>query len=355
MRVHAYRNEVGVLNTKFICVVCNNELAEMGVTFVCQECGRTWPIVDGVPHFVDRDLYWGEISQGEMQKINKELRTRHWREVLTNSPVKEVQTASTMIRNIDRANWHLLLSLSRDSTILDVGAGMGTISHALAMHYRQIIALEPVLERIEFMRYRFQQENLKNVQIVRASALNIPLPQESVDLVILNGVLEWVPLSDPSSPPQTVQEKLLENILTLLKPGGFLYIGIENRLTPSYFLGANDPHADIPYVAVLPRFLANWYSRRKTGSDYRTYIYSYWGYRKLLKKAGFDDIQIWSVIPTYNNPKFIVPFDRTVYQYFLDSFCEPPSRKRAIPYNILRVAGFLPYLGYSFIVFGRKE
>src|SRR6202044_2316930 len=103
-----------------------------------------------------------------------------------------VQRASTMILNLDRANWQYLVDLPPESRVLDLGAGTGTTSHALAQRFREVVALEPVLERVQFMRLRFAQENLSNVQLVRSSLWTLPFAPESFDLVAMNGVLEWV-------------------------------------------------------------------------------------------------------------------------------------------------------------------
>ena len=60
--------------------------------------------------------------------------------------------------------------------MLDVGAGLGAHSHALACRFREVFALEPVREQVDFMRARFAQEGIRNVKILRASPWDIPFP-----------------------------------------------------------------------------------------------------------------------------------------------------------------------------------
>lgn len=52
-------------------------------------------------------------------------------------------------------------------------------------------------------------------------------------------------------------------MILLLRPRGYLYLVIENRFVPGYFIGYPDPHCGLPFVTVLPRTLADRFARRK--------------------------------------------------------------------------------------------
>jgi len=52
--------------------------------------------------------------------------------------------------------------------------------------------VEAVTERIDFTRERLRQERVNNVRLMQASAADLPLADNSFDLVVVNGVLEWV-------------------------------------------------------------------------------------------------------------------------------------------------------------------
>jgi SAM-dependent methyltransferase len=337
-----------------VCPDCRTSLIAEAARLRCPQCKQQWPVVDGVPHFVSEDQYWGEIDQEEMVRINQQIRHAPWRDVLRQHPSPQVRAASSMMMNPDRANWHLLLPLPRAATVLDIGAGSGAIAHAMANCYGRVIAIEPVVERIEFMRQRFRQEGLNNVTLVRGDVGRIPLPPGSVDLAILNGVLEWIPWSVTDGRPRDVQLAALRTIREMLRPGGFLCVGIENRWMIEYFIGANDPHADIPYVTILPRFLADAYARWRTGQPYRNYLYSAGGYRRLMEEAGFSDVEIYCAWPSYNHPRFIIPFDEKVFAYFCERFDSvSSSRKRRWARRLLRLLKIDKHLVYSFFIIGR--
>jgi hypothetical protein len=46
--------------------------------------------------------------------------------------------------------------------------------------------------------------------------------------------------------------------------------------------------------------------------DYRTWIYSLSGYRRLLENCGFVDVRAYAAIPGYNRPATLVPLDGSV-------------------------------------------
>jgi SAM-dependent methyltransferase len=338
-----------------VCPACGLRLQQDDDNLQCSECKKRWPIVNGIPDFVGDFPYWGEIPIEQMREVNRRVETEPWKTPLLDSTEPSVQRAASMILNLDRANWQWLLDLPTESRVLDIGAGMGTNSHALATHYREVIAVEPVVERIHFMQQRFAQERLSNIKILRSSVWALPFSKATFDLVVMNGVLEWVATGQPGDPGD-IQESALCKVLDLLKPGGYLYLGIENRLGLGYFVGYSDPHCGLPFVTVLPRRLAHWYARKKgfTGG-YRNYLYSSRGYRKLLQKAGFAAVDVYVALPSYNHPRFLIPLQNNIFSYYSHIF-NPlhKGRLRGLVYEVLLHSGLLKYLEYSFVILARK-
>jgi SAM-dependent methyltransferase len=260
-----------------------------------------------------------------------------------------------MLLNLDSANWHWLTNLPPDSRALDLGAGTGTTSHALATRFREVIALEPVREQVDFMHHRFLQEGLSNVRIVRSSVWILPFEPQSFDLIVMNGVLERV-AEDIDGDPGKLQEDVLRKAVRLLKPGGCLYLGFANRIWLRYLTGHTDPNAGVPFVMLLPRPIAQWYARRKGLSQgYRNYLYSSRGYRKLLRNAGLGRCDFYLAVPSFDSPRFLVPLKGNVYSYFARNF----SRGRdggilAALRSLLLKLRILKYFEYSFVVLARQ-
>lgn len=277
-----------------------------------------------------------------------------WRDALLGSSKPAVQRASEMILNVNRANWHLLTDLPIEGRVLDLGAGMGTTSHALSSYCREVVAVEPVAERVQFMKYRFEQEGIRNVRIVRGTLWDLPFSGANFDLIAMNGVLEWVPQGRQGD-PKALQRLALKIVSDLLRPGGVLYLGIENRFVPGYFVGYPDPHAGIPWVTVLPRRLAQFYARWKGERDgYRNYLYSAAGYRRLLGESGFRSVECYLALPSYNDPKFYMPLQNNVFSYFARTFSGVAGSPRRRAIKAMLPVTLLKHLEYSFALMATK-
>jgi SAM-dependent methyltransferase len=337
------------------CPSCGVPLDSVDGKLHCAKCRGSWPVIDGVPHFVESFPYWGEMPAEQMQGVNRGAATGSWRAALLESEDPQVRKAAGMILNLDRANWHWLADLPPDSRVLDLGAGTGTNSHALGMRFGDVTAVEPVMERVDFMRRRFAQEGLPHVKVLRSSLWILPFLKNSFDLVAMNGVLEWVATGVPGDPAE-LQKRALENVFKLVRPDGYFYLGIENRYSLGYFAGYPDPHCGLPWVPILPRALANWYARRKGQPEgYRQYLYSSGGYRKLLESVGFNRIEIYLALPTYNDPRFLIPLEDNIFDYYRETFNGggKQSRKR-IALDLARRMGLLKHCEYSFAILARK-
>jgi SAM-dependent methyltransferase len=203
------------------------------------------------------------------------------------------------------------------------------------------------------MQHRFRQEQLNNVRVLKTSLWELPFAAESFDLVAMNGVLEWVAEGRDENPRQ-LQEAALKNAIRVLRPGGYLYLGIENRLGLGYFAGYPDPHCGLPFVTILPRPLANWYARTRGQNGYRNYLYSSHGYRKLLRKAGFSQVEVYLALSSYNQPKAFVPMDNKIFSYYTRSFSGSTGPLRDFLRNALLKTGMLQYFQYSFAIVAQK-
>jgi SAM-dependent methyltransferase len=265
----------------------------------------------GIPSFYEDVVDYEELSHKEMLKINAAAKKIGWKKALDS--ITDLEMISPhYIKNPTRADFRFLLSISKGSTILDVGCGMGTHTDVLARLADKVVGIETSLDRLEFTKTRVEQEGLGNVELYQASILEPPFAPGTFDFILFNGLLEWVALGSDANPRET-QLAALRKANNLLKPGGVLYIGIENRFAFKQFLGHKDPHSGVRFTGVVPRFIANimmkvflkkkenrFFRSYKQKDAYRTYTYSHLGYRKLLREAGFNGIRFFVVRPSYN-------------------------------------------------------
>jgi SAM-dependent methyltransferase len=214
-----------------------------------------------------------------------------------------------------RADFQFIWNASSQSSVLDIGAGLGAIAATLARSFERVVAVEGVYERARFLRTRGLLDKLDSLQVICADFLSIPLAPAQFDVVVLNGVLEWIGLADQTIPPRDAQIRFLRRVHELLKPSGMLCLGIENRIGWVFLRGAPD-HSGLPYTGLMPRAMASAWCRWKKNeyrSDvnvgYRTYTYSLGGYRRLLRMTGFRDVRPYHAWDGYNHPTMLVPLD----------------------------------------------
>jgi SAM-dependent methyltransferase len=209
-----------------------------------------------------------------------------------------------------RAAFQTVLPIPKGGTLLDVGAGLGGIATELAHRYH-VVALEGVRERTDFIAIRKLQDQLGTLTIWNADLNSIRLAPSQFDGVIVNGVLEWVGLFDKSMPPQDVQAQFMDRLRELLRPNGKIYLAIEGRFGWSQLAGLPD-HSGLSYTSLMPRWLARIVCRyssayRSNSNDgYRTYTYSYYGYRKLFQRAGLRLSATYVCTLGYNDPTDLV-------------------------------------------------
>ena len=301
---------------EWACPWCAGDLACSDEECRCLSCGMRWPVVEGVVHFVSEAPYRGEISESKLRDILEAMKTEPWREIFRASNDPDTVRAFTSIANLNRTSWQYFLPSGAGRSALCVAEGMGATAEALSRNYATVVAVEAVLANVQFMRRRFSQDRVDNVCIVRAGFPHLPFPPESFDLVVFNGVIEWLPSGQRSENPAAVQLAGLRKALELLRRGGHVCIGIDNRWCHEYFLGARDPHANVRWVTIAPRRVANWLMRRAKAERYENYLYGSRGYRRLLQRAGFSEPQVFMAIDSHHQPEFIVPIDGAPARYF---------------------------------------
>jgi len=272
-----------------------------------------------------------------------------WQKAVTTLSLPTLSGKRHWFTNPKKASFYLSLPTPTRGLAVDIGAGSGVIASELARKFRRVIAVEQDEKWGRFMTHRFTQDRLA-VDVFRGNAFRLPPTVADVDLAVVNGVLEWVAFGDApeakAGTPREVQIAFLKKIRSVLRPGGRIGIAIENRFHFEYFRGAS-PHGELPYVAVMPRPLADAVTRRRQGAPYRTWIYGARGYARLLRDAGFVRPQLFAALPSYHQPESFVPLDRTsvIRPHLVNG-----SRLRRLALNTIAAAGLLGHTVHSFYI-----
>jgi SAM-dependent methyltransferase len=353
------------LSQLLICPRSGAALTERGRSFVSADGASSYPTEEGI---IDlrcnrRDYYFNPVPRDAMSALTSAARQVPW-PVTIRRFMSHVKHNPDWLDNLvadGRYAWKLLLDLDSRTEVLDLGCGLGNLTRNLAPHVGRVFAMDLTIERLRFAGERFARFN-GNDRIVLLAAGDgryLPFRDQSLDLVIVSGVLEWVAddgryskAGQPriskairmslstfgESSPRAIQRRFLQEVRRVLKPTGQVFIAIENRLNLEYFYKRADHHSGLRFASLLPRFAANLYSIVAVRRPYRTYTYSLSGYRRLLKSAGLDSSQFFALSPGYSNLREIRPL-------VTDEDFWAPTQRNGLRQRILDNRNFVPAFG----------
>src|SRR5258708_7084612 len=156
----------------------------------------------------------------------------------------------------------------KDINVLDVGSGFGLYSMELFKYVNKIVGVEPVKESYDYAVNHIG--NRKNVAFYNEFIQDFKT-NEKFDLALSLTTIEHMPEA----------EKDMQKVMSLLKPGGLLYLTAPNKLWPI------ESHYALPFLSYLPLPLANAYlhiSRRGTSYEDASYSKTYFSLKRMLDK-----------------------------------------------------------------------
>jgi len=329
---------------------------------LCHLCGARYAIINGIPCIEgkDNEQIWEFTNEKNAKDVLENAITKGWEDAIRTQFGKK---KSEWIASESRAEALFLTNIGNNSVVLDAGTGWGALAFPMAKIAKEVYAIDSNINGLNFIQLRRSQDGNTNVIPIKCDISNLPFENESIDIAILNGVLEWTPLSRTNLKPFEVQKKILSELNRVLKRNGQIFIGIENRFGLRYLLGKPDEHTHLRFITVLPRFVANLYHRFRRKTDYRTHTHSNMGIIKLMNLSGFPKTDIYSVLPDYRFYKYIVPLDgpssRKTFGIFLSMLKHKSitSIKYRFYYHFFRIGGLpsLRLFSNAYIAIGTKD
>ena len=318
--------ELAVTEEQIVCTLCNNSLSWVDNVLVA----------DG-----DNQRYWCEISRDTMHAFLDEARQNDWQSAIANALNSTMRGESHLLRGRNRADWFEYIG-EGPKKILDVGSGFGQTTYLLAANRKNcVVSLEMTLERAQFQGIRKQQEGLTNLSVINGDIMTTPFTPDTFDVISYIGVLEWLGTGDTTRSPREVQLAALKKNHAMLRSGGCVCIGIENRISFKYLLGSRD-HTGLRFTSLMPRKIADAYVKLRNPefnfnrhAGYRTYTYSIPGYKKLLRDAGFSKHQVRIAFPNYTNPSCIMEPENAIVGEFMSNIYQPTSVRHGVFATIL--------------------
>ena len=105
-------------------------------------------------------------------------------------------------QSVEKYLKRLDLKIDENSLVLDAGSGTGIVTlafHSAGFRPRKTVALDLSFNSLKVAREEFEKDketDVKSIAPVQGNVLNLPFADETFDLVLSCGVLEYVPLDE---------------------------------------------------------------------------------------------------------------------------------------------------------------
>jgi SAM-dependent methyltransferase len=287
-----------------------HSLERVGELLRCQATREEFPIRGGIPHF----LRFAPVESAEegqtLARLNQRAPEIGWK-----AAMGEAYGADSgiyrYVTDEGRAIFLNLLPLTVDTRVLEIGPGLGQFTGLLAARARQVDAVEVVAGQAAFVVERMRQAGLTNVRIAcGGDDCALPYKSGSFDLVVLNLVLEWCASRNPAEAAVTGQERMLGEMVRVLKPGGSIYLATKNRYALHYVLGGPDEHSfELRFGSALPRWMLRARLRLAGKGRPPGLLHSHAALGRMLRAAGLAGLRSYWATPEMRYPTQMVPTD----------------------------------------------
>lgn len=183
-------------------------------------------------------------------------------------------------------NWY---PFKEESSVLEIGAGMGAITEALCEKCKEVVSVELSKNRATSIATR--NADKENLEIIVGNLNDVDFKGKKFDYITLIGVLEYAATFTDSKNPY---EDFLKKIVKLLKPDGKLLIAIENKFGMKYFAGAPEDHSSIKYDGIT-----GYENNKKVQTFGKEEI------KEILGKAELKHTKFYYPLPDYKLPEII--------------------------------------------------
>lgn len=189
-----------------------------------------------------------------------------------------------------------------DKTVLDLGCATGGITRVFGEVARLAIGADREWDNVSSAARRPSAGS--RVWFVQSDALELPFAGRSFDVVLMSGLLEWLGFARPSEPPGRSQLAALCEVRRVLKDGGCVAVGIENRWFPKFLW--RSPHQHLRFALLFPARLAWALPQRLYGTKVHERLYGPRGLTRLLRSAGFSTVEMYLPLFSYQFPREVV-------------------------------------------------
>ena len=174
---------------------------------------------------------------------------------------------------------------TKEDTVLEIGAGMGSLTGLLCDRCKHVTSVEMGENRAKVIEARYKGRENLTLYVGDINEFEI---NEKFDYVVFVGVLEYAAVFSDSEKPF---HQFLNSANKFLKQDGKMLFAIENQYGLKYWLGASEDHLQKPFVGI---------EGYKTPKTPRTFSKA--KLEKLVEEVGLKYHRVYGVVPDYKFP-----------------------------------------------------
>lgn len=246
----------------FVCPACRTPVEETDSSFACASCGRTYPILFGIPDFrLQGDRYLSlEEERSKATKLhefgaahNLPALVAYYYSITDDVPARLEQLFTDYVLKAVPRSRPALRALAPDGgcSLLDLGCGSGGALVAADAMFSERTGVDIALRWLVIAQKRLWEEG-SEVALVCADAEALPFPNETFSHVLASDLVENV--RSPAS--------AMESAALVLQREGRLYVSSSN----CRWIGPH-PATGVWAAGLLPRSLRAFFLRRRHGVD----------------------------------------------------------------------------------------
>ncbi len=231
-------------------------------------------------HYPGEDYYCDGEVEDELLEIARNYSTVEYQRIIEERgswPI--LYHLSSLRENI--VEW---LPISKDMKVLEVGAGCGAITGALAQKAAEVTSIDLSGKRSRINAYRHMDADNVTIHVGNFQEIEPDLPCD-YDYICLIGVFEYAQAYIQSDRPY---ERFLEILRRHVKASGHIAIAIENKFGLKYWAGCREDHLGTFFSG-----LENY----PEGGVVRTFTRE--GLLKIAENCGFTQTQMYYPYPDY--------------------------------------------------------
>lgn len=177
------------------------------------------------------------------------------------------------------------MDIRSSDTVLEIGAGMGAVTGAIARRCKKVECIE--LSERRSLANAYRNREYGNIEIYVGNFQDIQLDKK-YDVITLVGVFEYAQHYIQTENPY---EDFLRQISKALKENGRLYIAIENKLGMKYFAGCAEDHLGEIFAGI---------EGYKPEDKVKTFTKSQ--LENMLRATGYGSLYFYYPFPDYKMP-----------------------------------------------------